>query len=119
MYRPTRPKTTEIPSRVDPATNDVTSTFGASANTGSSHWVRNSMLLNGRLSTPPTAASTASATMGKAIVTGDSCGGCGKRAGLGGTYAGTVGGASENPCSSASAAASTAPERSFSQAPSP
>src|SRR3989454_10695364 len=111
MYRPTRPKTTEIPSRVDPATNDVTSTFGASANTGSSHWVRNSTLLNGRLSTPPTAASTASATMGNVIVTGDSWGGCVKRAGLGGTSAGTVGDARDKPCSSASSDAPTAPKR--------
>src|SRR5947209_2589672 len=113
MYRPTRPKTTEIPSRVDPATNDVTSTFGASANTGSSHWVRNSTLLNGRLSTPPTAASTASATMGKVIVTGDSWGGRVKRAGLGGTYAGTVGDSREKPCSSASSDAPTASKRSL------
>src|SRR2546430_14681180 len=97
MYRPTRPKTTEIPSRVDPATNDVTSTFGASANTGSSHWVRNSTLLNGRLSTPPTAASTASATMGKVIVTRDSWGGGVNRAGVGGTDRGTVGGSSQKP----------------------
>src|SRR2546429_6638466 len=112
MYRPTSPKTTEIPSRVDPATNDVTSTFGASANTGSSHWVRNSTLLNGRLSTPPTAASTASATMGNVIVTGDSWGGCVKRACLGGTYACTLGDSLEKPCSSASSHVPTASQRS-------
>src|SRR2546423_13701297 len=92
MERPQNQRPPEPSPGVSPATNDVTSTFGASANTGSSHWVRNSTLLNGRLSTPPTAVSTASATMGKVIVTGDSCGGCVKRAGLGRTYAGPVGG---------------------------
>src|SRR2546423_3515058 len=101
MERPQNQRPPEPSPGVSPATNDVTSTFGASANTGSSHWVRNSTLLNGRLSTPPTAASTASATMGNVIVTGDSWGGCVKRAGLGGAYPGTVGDSREKPCPSA------------------
>jgi hypothetical protein len=59
-----------------PVPNELISIGGAPRNAGSSHVARNSSdcFENGRLSTPPTIESAASASSGMVIVAGDSCG---------------------------------------------
>ena len=71
---PTHAIVTETTSSVAPCTNELGPGLGDPRNTGSSHSVRNSKFVNGRLMNPITAASTARTSDGTTIVHGISCG---------------------------------------------
>ena len=81
---PTHAIVTDTTSSVAPWTNELGPASVTPRNTGSSHSVRNSKFVNGRLMNPTTTASTARTSDGTTIVHGISCGGSVSRAGAGG-----------------------------------